>query len=196
LVTFMDGLMMRNVSEREVREVKRLLNKGLEKFLVEMKIQAKKYVHEEMLKIIFGKKQKSSGGARSRAAALDTVNAIVLVIKPKEVLVYIENVKDPVNLGRSWMLVALLLCLCDKEHGRQVGADELVPAKSPDQLIGLINDRFDKQINRATLRMHVLRLRNLLEKAGLKRELVESINGGYRFRLGAQGQVIIRTEES
>jgi hypothetical protein len=123
-----------------------------------------------------------------------TVKRILILHKPDRTVVYVDDFKRPVALRRCKILVDLLRALGSGDVGTGVAADGLIPFKTQDQLIDLIDERRGIRIEKATLRTHVLRLRNALKEAELDRWYIETRKGRYRLRLTEDGQVVERYE--
>lgn len=192
----MDGTTKRvSESEKDYQQLEEEVRKGVEKFLVEVKARATK-LEEDVLKAILWRGQRRRGGARRRSKDAPTVNAVVVVIKAEDVLVYVENYKRPLRLRRQWTLLALVLALCEKEAKDAGASDGLVPPKSQDELVALIEKQMDKKLTEEALRMNVLRLRKQLDEDELPRSLVETIKGKYRFRITLAGQIIVRNQDA
>ncbi len=137
-----------------------------------------------------------SGPPPRPAQGPGTVKRLFILQKPDQTVAYFDGFKRPVRLRRCRLLVELLSLLCTKDLGDRAAPDGLVPFKTQDQLIGLIEQRTGNRMERATLRTHVLRLRNELKEAGFDRGYIEMIKGRYRFRLAIDGQVIKRYEDA
>jgi hypothetical protein len=88
--------------------------------------------------------------------------------------------------------VELLRALSKTDMGDRAGADGLVPFKTQEQLIDLIAEQSGNRIEKATLRTHVLRLRNELKEVELDRGYIEMLKGRYRLRFAIDGQVVER----
>jgi hypothetical protein len=121
-----------------------------------------------------------------------TVKRLLILHIPDKTVAYFDDFKRPVGLRRCRKLIDLLRALTNKEVGDHAGADGLVPIKTQEQLINLIDEGMEK----ATLRAHVLRLRNELMAVGLDRRYVEMNKGRYRLRFAIDGQVVERYEDA
>ena len=137
-----------------------------------------------------------SGSPQEPDQGPGTVKRLLILQKPDQTVAYFDGFKRPVRLRRCRMLVELLWALCTKEVGDRAGPDGLVPFKTQHQLIGLIEEQTGNRIAKATLRTHVLRLRNELTEARLDRGYIEMIKGRYRFKFAIDGQVIKRYEDA
>jgi hypothetical protein len=124
------------------------------------------------------------------------VKRLLILHKPDQTVAYFDDIERPVRLRRCKLLVQLLRALSNPDMGDRAGADGLVPFKTQEQLIDLIDGEIHNRIEKATLRAHVLRLRNELKGAGLDRGYVEMFKGRYRLRFAIDGQVVERYEEA
>ena len=123
-----------------------------------------------------------------------TVKRLLILHTPDRTVAYFDDFKRPVGLRRCKLLVELLRALSNADVRDRAGADGLVPFKTQEQLIDLIDEQSGNRIEKATLRAHVLRLRNELKEAGFDRGYIEMIKGRYRLRFAIDGQVVERYE--
>jgi hypothetical protein len=124
------------------------------------------------------------------------VKRLSILHMPDKTVAYFDDHKRPVGLRRCKLLVELLRALSNADVGERAGADGLVPFKTQEQIIDLIDGEIHNRIEKATLRTHVLRLRNLLKHFGFDRGYIEMDKGRYRLRFALDGQVIERYEEA
>jgi hypothetical protein len=125
-----------------------------------------------------------------------TVKRLLILHTPDRTVAYFDDIQRPIVLRRCKLLVELLRALSDADVGDRAGADGLVPFKTQEQLIDLIDAQMGNRIEKATLRTHVLRLRNEFKEAGLDRGYIETIKGRYRLRFAIDGQVIERYQDT
>ena len=141
------------------------------------------------------KGRRKTGRGRTADEKPEPVHAIVVDRPAENILMTVENHTPPVNLGRCHILVVLLRGLCETDAGAGTCGDGVVPPKTKEELMDFIREFTGKVINKEALRNHILRLRDRLKDAGLPREYVETVDGDYRFRMRADGQLIIRLDD-
>jgi hypothetical protein len=129
------------------------------------------------------------------AQGTGVVKRILILHKPDRTVVYFDDHKRPIALRRCRILVELLRALADPDVGKRVAGEGLVPFKSQEQLIVLIDKQRGNMIDKAALRAHVLRLRNELKEAGLDRMYIQTRRGHYRLRFADDGQIVERRED-
>jgi hypothetical protein len=132
------------------------------------------------------------GSPRQPVRGTGTVKRLLILHTPDRTVVYFDDMKRPVGLRRCKLLVELLRALSKTDMGDRAGADGLVPFKTQEQLIDLIAEQSGNRIEKATLRTHVLRLRNELKEVELDRGYIEMLKGRYRLRFAIDGQVVER----
>jgi DNA-binding response OmpR family regulator len=190
----MDGTTTMSVSENVYEEFKREVRTAREECVVAVEARFDK-LEEKLDRRMEHEGRERGGQTRPVRQTEAIVNRLVIVHKPGQAsVVYVDNIERPLRLRRCRTLVDLLLALCSKERGVSRG-DGMVSVKSQDDLVALISERRQYPIDKPTVRAHVLRLRKQLEDDGLDRAFVETIKGGYRFRLAEDGQVIERYED-
>ena len=109
-----------------------------------------------------------------------------------DIYVWIKEPARTVELRGCEMVLVLLRVLWAKESERpSKNSDGIVPVKTKRELIRALEEVSKKtKVSEACLRMHIRRLRVKLLCAGIDADVIETLNGGYRFRRKIGGIVI------